>query len=79
MTNPKTFASNLKHSTLDPDDKLALLEILPFLNAQEIKEISKTLEEDVHAQEKYMRRVDLKINMLLQKFDNGYDTQSEED
>ncbi len=67
MISPKHFAQVLKNSSLDPQDKVAILNLLPTLTPEQIEEIGKILEEDNAKQEDALSKAKLKVDVLMKK------------
>jgi hypothetical protein len=63
MFNPQQFAHKLKNSTLTPAAQLALLDLLPSLNNEQIDEIATVLLQNNIEQENILKQVQLKLDI----------------
>ncbi|MFA5842383.1 MAG: hypothetical protein WC882_01745 [Candidatus Gracilibacteria bacterium] len=65
---PKQFAYLLKHSTLNPREQQAVLELLPHLSFFAIESLSEVLLKDVEGQEKILTDAERKRDALILQF-----------
>lgn len=67
LLTPKKFADMLRKSTLDREEKRALLQILPSLTIEQIKELALILKNDINLQEKLLQEAHTKREKVLLK------------
>lgn len=67
LITPKKFASLLKKSILDKEEKQGILGILPSLTIEQIKELALTLKNDINLQKKLLQEANVKRAKVLLK------------
>lgn len=64
----KTFAQNLKKSSLKKEDQEVILDLCSKLTDDQIAEISKTLEEDVYESKQIYDKAEIKKDIMMNNF-----------